>query len=205
MQSYKFMQAMAMSAILLTGCASVEMVDTKNDRGTAVAGLDYRDFDKATNDAIASLLSSPSIQHPGGGRYVLIISRIKNDTMQRIDTDQLVKKIRIALLNSGKVVTTTAMADNGPEDKASYAVREGVRGNEEFDQSRVQTTGGLQAPELSLSGKILQRNVRMPNGGTQIEYYFQLSLTHLQSGLAMWEWENQDPIIKRSSSKAVSW
>ncbi len=48
-----------------------------------------------------------------------MISRVVNDTMQRIDTDQLVKKIRIELLRSGKVVVTTAVGGAGPEDSAS--------------------------------------------------------------------------------------
>lgn len=188
----------------LSGCAgqSVEMVDTRNDHAEAVAGLDYRDFEKAASDAIQSLLGSGAVVNPGGGRYVMTVSNIKNDTMQRIDTDQLVKKIRIDLLNSGRVVVTTAVSVNGPEDSASMAVRE-LRGNQEFDQSRVQHTGTLLAPDLSLSGKILQKNVSMPSGKQQIEYYFQLTLTDLKMGVATWE--NELPIIKRASGNTASW
>ena len=179
----RFLAAAAAAAALLSGCATqsgVEMVDTRNDTGAAVAGLDYRDFEKAASDAIQSLLSSGAVNRPDGGRYVMMVSRITNDTMQRIDTDQLVKKIRIDLLNSGKVVVTTAVAAGGSaEDEASFEVREGLRGNEEFDQSRVQKKGTLQAPDISLSGKILQRNLRMSGGKQQIEYYFQLTLTDL--------------------------
>lgn len=191
-------------AIVLTGCAgSVEMVDTRNDRGDAVAGIDYRDFERAASDAIQSMLASGAVNHPSGGRYIMMVSRITNDTMQRIDTDQLVKKIRIDLLNSGKVVTTTAVGGSGPEDAASMQVRADLRGNDEFDQSRVQRKGTLQAPDLSLSGKIFQRNLAMSGRKQQIEYYFQLTLTDLKSGLAIWE--NELPIIKRASDRSVSW
>jgi uncharacterized protein (TIGR02722 family) len=125
-----------------------------------------------------------------------------NDTMQRIDTDQLVKKIRIELLNSGKVVVTTAVGLNGPEDQMTMAARE-LRGNSEFNQSRVAAKGQLQAPDLSLSGKILQRNHNMSRGKQQVEYFFQLTLTDINSGLAIWEGET--PIIKRGSANTVSW
>jgi uncharacterized protein (TIGR02722 family) len=196
----------AMVAALSAGCASrgVEMVDPKNDRGEAVAGIDYRDFEKAASDAVQSLLASGAVNNPKGGRYVMMVSKISNDTMQRIDTDQLVKKIRIDLLNSGKVVVTTAVAAGGAEDQANFDVRgEGVRGNDEFNQARVQKKGTLQAPDLSLSGKIIQRNLRMTGGKQQIEYYFQLTMTELASGLAVWE--NELPIIKRASNASASW
>jgi uncharacterized protein (TIGR02722 family) len=193
-------------AALSAGCASrgVEMVDTRNDRGEAVAGIDYRDFEKAASDAVQSLIASGAVTNPKGGRYVMMVSRISNDTMQRIDTDQLVKKIRIDLLNSGKVVVTTAVAAGGAEDQANFDVRgDGVRGNGEFNQARVQKEGTLQAPDLSLSGKIIQRNLRMSGGKQQIEYYFQLTMTELASGLAVWE--NELPIIKRASNASASW
>ena len=192
---------------LLAGCAGgggVEMVDTRNDRGANVVGIDYRDFEKAAGDAVQSLLASGAVNNPKGGRYVMMVSRITNDTMQRIDTDQLVKKIRIDLLNSGKVVVTTAVAAGGAEDQANFDVRgDGVRGNDEFNQSRVQRKGTLQAPDLSLSGKIIQRNIRMGGGKQQIEYYFQLTMTELASGLAIWE--NELPIIKRASNASAAW
>lgn len=195
--------------VTLGGCAAlggggdVQIVDTKNDRAATVAGLDYRDFELAASDAIQSMLQSGAVTNPNGGRYILMISRITNDTMQRIDTDQLIKKIRVDLLNSGKVAVTTAVSLTGAEDQANYAVRDGLRGNKEFDQSRVQRSGTLQAPDLSLSGKILQRNLPMGGGKQQIEYYFQLTLTELASGLAIWE--NETPLIKRGSNKSAAW
>jgi PBP1b-binding outer membrane lipoprotein LpoB len=83
----------------------------------------------------------------------------------------------------------------------SMAARE-LRNSDEFDQSGVQKKGTLQAPDLSLSGKILQRNQTVGDE-QQVEYYIQLSMTDLASGLAFWEGET--PIIKRGSNDSVSW
>jgi uncharacterized protein (TIGR02722 family) len=191
--------------LVVSGCAGTgsgfRSVDTQNDTAGTTATLDYRDFEKAAAAAVESMLSTGAVNHPQGGRYIMAISRVINDTMQRIDTDQLIKKIRIELLQSGKVVVTTAVGINGPEDQMNYAVRE-LRGNDEFDQSRVAKKRSLQAPDLSLSGKIMQRNHSMGRE-TQIEYFFQLTLTELNSGLAIWEGET--PIIKRGSSRTVAW
>jgi len=193
-----------LTVALVSGCASneVEMVDTQHDQAGTTAAIDYRDFEGAASQAVQSMLASGAVTNPSGGRYVLMISRIRNETMQRIDTDQLVKKIRVALLNSGKVVTTTAVAANGAEDSASYQTRNDLRGNSEFDQSRVQQQGTMVAPDLSLSGKIIQHNTRL-GSKTQIEYTFQLSLTDLRTGLATWE--NETPIVKRADGNTVSW
>lgn len=194
---------LGVSLLLLTGCGTnVARVDTRNDTGAQTMGLDYRDFEEAAAAMVSSMLSSGAVNHPNGGRYILAISNVLNDTMQRIDTDQLVKKIRVELLRSGKVVVTTAVGLQGPEDQMSYAARQ-LRGNAEFDQSRVARKGTMQAPDLSLSGKILQRNNTLGSGKTQADYYFQLTLTDINTGLALWEDENV--IGKRGSGKAVTW
>ncbi len=195
--------AACVATTFAAGCASTpQRVDTRSDSAPTTMTIDYRDFEEAASAAVQSMLASGVVNHPGGGRYVLAISRITNDTMQRIDTDQLVKKIRIELLRTGKVVTTTAVGANGPEDAMSYQARE-LRGNDEFNQSGVAQKGTLQAPDLSLSGKIMQRNHSVGRNKTQVEYFFQLSLTDIKTGLAIWE--NETPIVKRGSGKTVSW
>jgi len=197
----KTLSLIAISTLLLSGCADkVQRIDMNNDTGDQVAGLDYRDFNQAATEATQSMLRSPAITKQGGGRYILAISDIKNDTMQHIDTDQLVKKIRIELLNSGKVFVTTAVG--GAEDKMNKQARE-LRDNDEFKQNTTIKKGMLQAPDLSLSGKILQRNINMGDGKQQIEYYFMLTLTDLVNGFATWEGETV--IGKRASNKSVSW
>ena len=190
-------------SVLISGCATTtQNIDINNDRGQAVMGLDYRDFQKAAGESIGSMLESGALNKPGGGRYVLVISRIINDTMQRIDTDQLIKKIRVELLQGGKVVVTTAVGTTGAEDKMTMQARE-LRKTDEFKQSTVAGKGQMIAPELSLSGKIIQRNVRVTSSLQQTEYYFQLTLTDINTGLALWEGESV--IGKRGSNKSVSW
>lgn len=188
--------------LMVTGCASpTRYVDPAADDGPVSMSLDYRDFEKAATESVESMLASGAVDNPEGGRYVMVVSRVTNDTMQRIDTDQLIKKIRSALLRSGKVVTTTAVGVNGAEDEMNMKARE-LRESEEFDQSGVQKKGTLQAPDLSLSGKIIQKNHEV-GGDQQVEYYIQLTLTDLETGLAFWE--DETPIIKRGSNDTVSW
>ncbi|MEA1955215.1 MAG: penicillin-binding protein activator LpoB [Campylobacterota bacterium] len=191
---------------LLTGCGATKTVniDLDNDKeASAVMGLDYRDFQKTAQNMIQSLVSSGAVSKPNGSRYVLVISRVINDTMQHIDTDQLVKKMRVGLLKSGKVVVTTAVGANGTEDKMAMQTRKDLRGHAEFNQKTVAAKGQMIAPDLSLSGKIIQRNITVDSDTQQVEYYFQMSLTDINTGLAFWE--DEKVIGKRGSNDSVAW
>ncbi|PLY12669.1 MAG: penicillin-binding protein activator LpoB [Sulfurimonas sp.] len=195
---------LAVVGVIFSGCETkTTNIDIENDKGEAVMGLDYRDFQGAAQDMIESLLASGAVDKKDGERYVLVISRIINDTMQHIDTDQLIKKIRVGLLQSGKVVVTTAVGVSGAEDPMSMQTRDELRGNVEFDQKTVAGKGEMIAPDLSLSGKILQRNIRVDSKTQRVEYYFQMSLTDIKTGLAFWE--DERIVAKRGSNKAVSW
>ena len=189
--------------LLFSGCGvKTELVATKSDRGVPVIGLDYRDFDLVANDMLGSMLSSGALVRPEGRRYVLVVSNIENETMQRIDTDQLVKKIRVALLNRGLTASSTAVGLAGPEDPMIFGVRD-LRHSDEFKQASLQGKRNLYAPDLSISGKIIQKNFRINKRKQQVDYYFQLTLTDIKTGLAIWE--DEKLIIKRGSNKSAAW
>lgn len=190
-------------AILFIGCSSVtENIIPDKDKNIAVRGLNYKDFQKAANEATDSILRSGALNSSTGKRLVLVISDIKNDTMQNIDTSQLVKKIRVALLQSGKVFVTTTIGAKGAEDKMSMQLRK-LRNHKEFDQKTIVAKNQLKSADLSLSGKIIQKNVRIDRSREQTEYYFQLTLTDVVRGLAVWEGETF--LGKRGSGDSVSW
>lgn len=192
-------------AAILTGCSSTKVIDLDNDAAKSgmdhVMALEFRDFEKAANEAVADMIASGAVNSPNGGRYVLAVSRITNDTMQRIDTDELVKKIRSQLLRSGKVVVTNAVGLEGAEDPMVMKARQ-LRMSKEVNQANVAKKGTIVAPDLSLSGKIIQKNIKISSGKTRVEYYFQLSLTDINTGLALWE--NETPIIKEGKN-APTW
>lgn len=192
-----------MAALLITGCADkTQRIDMNNDTAGQVMGLDYRDFNEAAGKTIQSMLKSGALDKKDGDRVVIAISKITNDTMQHIDTDQLIKKIRVDLLRSGRAVITTSIGAKGNVDEMNKQVRE-LNDNEEYNQRTTTKKGQLIAPEMSLSGKIIQRNITMDDGKQQVEYYFQLTLTELSTGLAWWE--DETIIGKRGSGKSVAW
>jgi uncharacterized protein (TIGR02722 family) len=203
----KKLLAFVFVTLTFVGCSpQTENIDTINDQGKAVMQLDYRDFDRAASEMVQSLIASGSLKKEGGGRYVVATGRIVNDTMQRVDTDQLMAKVEKELMDSGLVVmTSTVGGGTAGRDSMIYDVRD-VRNSDkadEFKKETLQAKGQLIAPELSMSGKIIQRNIRYDNNKQQVEYYFQLQLTNLTTGLRYWQ--NENIIGKRGDSKKVPW
>ncbi len=196
-----------LAGLLIAGCGGPETVniDVVNDEGKAVMELDYRDFNQAASEMVQSMISSGALKKPGGGRYVMTTARVTNDTMQRIDTAQLTAKIEQELMNSGQVVMTAAVGGQGAPDEMIYEMRD-IRDSATGDEFQQDTLAGkrtLIAPELSTSGKIIQRNIRYDNNRQQVEYYFQLRVTDLTTGLVFWQ--NETIIGKRGSNRSVAW
>ena len=173
--------SLTVAIIIFSGCATTSSQPhyiNPEKAGTSTPttlGLDYEDFERASLKLVNSMLKSPYLNRmyqlkmrKEGKPLILMISDFTNDTTQRIDIDQLVKKIRIALLNSGKFIVTTALRAGGAEDKATYELRK-LRTNKEFNQKTIAKKGTIIAPDLSLSGKIIQRVSKLPNGEQRVD------------------------------------
>jgi uncharacterized protein (TIGR02722 family) len=197
-----FTAIVAFCFLLMSACAPQTRLIRSDAEETAITtGLDRTDFEHAASMVTQSLLSSNTVNRNDGNKNILVISNILNDTMQRIDTDQLVKKIRIELLRSGKVMVTTAIGLHGAEDQMNAKYSQ-LSESRKVNQQTV-VSQSFTAPNMSLSGKIIQRDNRLANGEERIDYYFQLSLTDLKVGLAVWE--DEVPITKITGGKSVSW
>jgi len=189
----------------LAACGGTRVVDLENERDVQtmqdVMELEYRDWEKTATKMTESMLKSNAFA--GISKPVIAVGDIKNDTMQRLDSDILVKKIRTTILKSGRAQISTNFTG---EDTMSNKMRN-TRGNTEYDQSTFANTGTLVAPNMSLSGKMIQRNLKLESGwfssvDTRVEYYLQLTLTDLKTGLAVWE--DEQPIVKEGTH-APTW
>lgn len=190
-----------MVGLLMVGC-KVKYIDADSTDGIAsVDTIDIQDFEKAAKDMLATLINSDAIASVDGKKRVVMISRVLNNTEHHIDTDLLIKTIRVKLNQSGRVLITTAVGHSGAEDPSNKGVRN-LRADDEFNQAGVQKKGTLVAPDLSLGGKIIQ--LKSSAGSTkQSAFAFQLSLTDLKTGLAMWE--GNVNIVKQGKKSSVGW
>ncbi len=182
----------------LTACTTpTQIIDVENDTTERVAALEGRDFEYAAAAMVEDMINTGTLNKGNGQPYILMISRIQNNTMQRIDIDELTKTIRIALTRSGNVRVTTFKEDDAVMQSTQ------LRYSNEFNQANVRGYNSLAAPELSLSGTITQREFQVSYGTKRIEYRFSLSITDLRNGLTIWEGEKK--IKKLADRNAISW
>lgn len=202
--SMKTLRCIALTALVpttlfLTGCdtAPTQAKYVASDGTGTIVSLDQiniQDWNQAAEKMVASLLTSGALERAPSQPAVMAISRIVNNTQQQIDIDSLTKKIRVALSQSGKVITTTTMGLGGnAEDPMA----------KEAGQMAAMLGGVKQETKLpyyTLSGKLIEDRARAGNV-RQVTYTFQLSLTTIKDGLAVWEDEKQ--ITKQGTKPSV--
>lgn len=197
----KKMMGVLMVSLIVSGCATKTVnVDKLNDPGQPVLSLDYRDFDYAVNELVESLLASNTLKKADNGRYVVTTGEIINDTTQQIDTRQLMSSIEEQLIASGQVDMTSVIGDSTDQMLTDSRA---LRDSDEFNKETVISKGQLVSPELSFSGKIFQRIIHYDKKTNQVEYYIELIVTNLKTGLRFWQ--KQVQILKRGSAKAPIW
>ena len=191
--------ALGSASLLLVGCATPQAtyVDPAGSRTiTTVGSINIQDYANAADTMVSSLIdgviNAGKLEAPAGQPAMLAISRISNNTSQHVDTDMLVKKIRVALNKTGKVVTTTTMGLGG---NAEDPLAQGIKQQTEFLQDKKNT----RLPDYSLSGKIIEQRERAGNV-RQSSFVFQLSLTS-KDGVAVWE--DEKTITKQGKRSTV--
>lgn len=186
--------------VLLSGCQNrdARYVDSGGTETiVSLNQINIQDWSNAAEQMVNSLLTSGVLERAPEQPAILGISRIINNTQQQVDTDALVKKIRVALNQSGKAVTTTTI---GVGDDVEDPLAKSSGEYENFMNDEPQ--GKRPMPHFTLSGKLLEDRVRADNK-RQVTYTFQLSLTEVGSGLALWEDEKQ--ITKMGERPSVGW
>lgn len=190
-QAMYAMKCAAGAAVLVwcTGCASTGVRTRSLDRERQLTtNFDPDDARRTVESMIDSLLSSPvdfSEYATQGSRPVLDIARVKNRTMQHIDTKSLTDSIRTRLLRSGrfrfKDRTTTA-------DDLEFMNTENELGM--VDADKAIDPGEQSATELYLYGAIIE--MRTDTGRIRDVYYkLTLNLKDLRSGELVWADEKE--------------
>jgi len=162
---------------VIGGCATdAHYVQTGDkEQIVSVGQINIQDYANAANAAVNDLLQSGAVDKVSNPPAVLFVSRIVNSTGQQVDTDLLTKKISIALLQSGKAVTTST-------DPAA----KGLKQENEFLNDQKST----RLPDFTLSGKIIETIDRAGNTSRHT-YSFQLSLNDTKTGYQVWEGEKE--------------
>lgn len=195
-----FISLAAVGVVALAGCQSrthVERVEGDSTQGLAtVDQLDFKDYQIAAEGLINKLLSSGRLDpHAEDEPAIMMVSTIRNSSMQHIDTQLLTQRITIALDKSEKVMTTTAHSGRGAMDGATAESRD-LPNSELYDPTTTQRQGTAIAADLSLAGEITQLT---REEGRRSESYFMIymTVTDLRTGLAIWQ--DAEEIVKQGT------
>ncbi len=197
--SHRLAAVVAAGALLvLTGCESPQETRTVDSKGPEVintAAINTQDWANAADQLLNSLLSSSALDNAPRKPAILAIDRVLNKTQLMVDTDLLIKKMRVGLTQTGKIAITNTLGLGERAVVASEAA--------ELEEMQSGKKAKTLVPDYTLMAKLIQqtdKNSKM----AQNTYTFQLSLVQVKTGLTVWEAEEQ--ITKQTKARpAVGW
>ena len=164
-------------------------------------GLQSVDFEYAASKAVQEFLESPFSKKPGGGRWVVQMGEVINDTTFHIDTASMTSRMKIAMTRTGQFIFTGA---TGRDRTDFVADSRQLSKSRMFDQKTVARNGTVVAPDLEMLGTIRQRTVvGADQRQQQLEYEFDFRVVERDTGLEIFQ--SFIPIEKLGSNKSFAW
>lgn len=154
------------ASALMTGCATPTHYVPQGGTVAAVGGFSQDDIDYTVSQAVQSMLAQGRLRSEDGSRKVVVVENVVDDTLSRgAQSDALAEALGLSLrenlTNSGKILV--------------------------FNKSVAQYATVRVDPQLTLHGRLTQRNLRQDNGDIQVEYSLNLQLVDLATGLEFWQ------------------
>ncbi len=197
-------------ASLLAACAANPRVVSTNPLSGSAAGdrsayesfsITSTDVAYAANEAIQQFLESPESIKPGGGRWVMNVGEVVNDTLQMFETRRLTAQMKqkLRMSNRFRFVNT-----EGPGISAATIGAREVQDSALFDQSTVAQDGTLMQADLYLEGLIgVDTTQSADMKQQQLSYFFILEVTEKNRGMQLFE--AYIPIDKTGSNQNFAW
>lgn len=188
------------TALSLCACAPSreELAKQYQAEVTYTGELQNQDYEivarKLIEDALQNELERPKA---GGGRYVLAIKDVKNNTMQRISPNEILSKLRIALQRSGKMYVVN-LKDAARENRDAQDLA-----NLSYVNKATVTKVDMVSYDVVMDGSISQKDVKLKGGNYLVEYVFNFILKDPHSMLTIWE--GDIPVKKIVSADMINW
>lgn len=191
----------ALLSLSTTACTTqTRVVSRAESQELVTATLSDNDFESAAKEMLDDMLANELSEPKAGGKpYVMMISDIQNDTMQRINTADLTDYIKKELRRSGRVKTTDAFGENRSKN---IALSRQLGESSLVDKSTVKKNNTVKAFDLTLEGRIAQKNSTVGKN-KMIEYIFSLNLIDMSDGTELWS--DKKVITKLTDKNTQTW
>ena len=176
-------------AVLIAGCTSparTSVYAPANEEGLATSGVDSHDYQLVVEKMVASMFKN-GMQTEAGHKPVIALGAIFNRTPYNVETRMLGELIRVEILKSGlaKFSTATDFEHKGGEPTDLYKQLKFQNESGHVDPATIKRYGQLTGADYVLFGNVY--NVERRGGGrTEANFTFNLALTEVQTGLAVW-------------------
>ncbi|MBF7048185.1 penicillin-binding protein activator LpoB [Campylobacter volucris] len=209
MKKIKILTSIVAIGVLFSACVQqpsyVDGTAAKVKKGDSLSmGLTGEDFDNTAREMLNSLFNSAYVVKKIGnsGKAVVAVYDVVNNTALRIDTRNLTDLMVEELINSGKFAASATQGnDIATQDNMDDLISD--KDDDRYDSSTVFKNRTQISASLTLQGRIDQKNIKLNDGKTQVEYFFVMKLAEKVSGLVVWQKTTR--INKLGSSKTVSW
>lgn len=184
--------------LALIGCQKAQYVDPKgNDLIVNADRMNIQDWNLLADQVVQSMVNSGVLARLPNQPAGVLLNPVINTTTQQFDTDGIMKKIRIALLNTGRCeVIMTA----GPGGRAEDKIAQDAQALKDFQSGKDNGVNPSNVPDATLTAKLIEDRAR--SGSTrQVAYVLQMSLTNTTTGRAVWEGEAS--VIKQGQRSSV--
>ncbi|MBF7045401.1 penicillin-binding protein activator LpoB [Campylobacter volucris] len=209
MKKIKILTSIVAIGVLFSACVQqpsyVDGTAAKVKKGDSLSmGLTGEDFDNTAREMLNSLFNSAYVVKKIGnsGKAIVAVYDVVNNTALRIDTRNLTDLMVEELINSGKFAASATQGnDIATQDNMDDLISD--KDDDRYDKSTVFKNRTQISASLTLQGRIDQKNIKLNDGKTQVEYFFVMKLAEKVSGLVVWQKTTR--INKLGSSKTVSW
>jgi len=184
--------------LALVACQKAQYVDPKgNDLVVNADRMNIQDWNLLADQVVQSMVNSGVLARLPNQPAGVLLNSVINTTTQQFDTDGIMKKIRIALLQTGRCeVIMTA----GPGGRAEDKIAQDAQGLKDFQSGKDNQVNPNNVPDATLTAKLIEDRAR--SGSTkQVAYVLQMSLTNTATGRAVWEGEAS--VIKQGQRSSV--
>ena len=187
----KWMAAAGLVAMLASGCASTVEYGDATSMKPVDTGFGSADLQQIAAKMVDSLLADDLIQEISvGGAPLLIVDKVKNKTMQHIDTESVTDSIRTKLIRSRKFSFQDRTTEAALQEELAY------------QQGAAQDAiafGQQDAPRYMLTANLSE--IQQEQGRLKDVYYkFTMNLRDLKSGRLLWADEKE---IRKQKTRSV--
>ena len=182
-------------SLTLTGCAgtTVQYGDAGSAKpiSTEFGSSDLQQIAESLVDSMTTF--PPVVELTGKRRPVLTVDKVKNKTMQHIDTESITDSIRARLIKSGKFRFIDRTTDDQAIEEIKIQQESGL-----VDKATAVEFGKQSGAEFLLTSNFSE--IKQKAGGvTDVYYKFTMSLKNLKTGILEWSDEKEIRKIAKKS------